>query len=54
MLYQEKSGSSEANPTTLIYNASFAKNYNATNSFARRVFVIKIIFLQNKNALAVK
>jgi hypothetical protein len=54
MLYQEKSGISEANRTTLIYNASVAKNYNATSSLARRIFVIKIIFLQNKNALAVK
>jgi hypothetical protein len=39
-----------ANPTTSIYNASFVKFYNATNSMTR--FQSKNNFLRCKNALA--
>jgi hypothetical protein len=45
----QKFGQSGPNPTPSIYNASVAKNYNATISFAR--FWSKIIFLRYKNAL---
>jgi hypothetical protein len=43
---------SGASPTITSYNASVVKIYNATNSILERVFRIKIIFLQCKNALA--
>jgi hypothetical protein len=39
------------NPTTLIYNASGVKIYNATNSLAC-FYMVKIIFLRYVNAIA--
>jgi hypothetical protein len=35
ILYQEKSGNPEANPTIASYNASVIKIYSAVNSMAR-------------------